>query len=84
MDDVFVSGNHPQLIVKDLLEEDAERYGIIERAYVYNSMGDVLLEKDCRDELLCRLDVSGLPAGIYNLAVMQKKGGIKSRRFLKE
>ncbi len=83
-DDVYLSEHHPQLIVKDMLEVDSERYGIIERVYVYNSHGDVLLEQECGEELLCKMDVSELPAGIYNLAVMQKKGGIKSRRFLKE
>ncbi len=83
-DDVYLSEHHPQLIVKDMLEVDAERYGIIERVYVYNSQGDILLEKECDEELLCKMDVSELPAGIYNLAVMQRKGGIKSRRFLKE
>ena len=56
----------------------------MERVYVYNSHGDILLEQECGEELLCKMDVSELPAGIYNLAVMQKKGGIKSRRFLKE
>ena len=83
-DDVYLSEHHPQLIVKDMLEVDSERYGIIERVYVYNSHGDILLEQECGEDLLFKMDVSELPAGIYNLAVMQKKGGIKSRRFLKE